>query len=65
MALCRDLEIAGSHRRNDRSARGDDPWHRVDARRRACQLDGDRRDRRRATGDCRVAVVHQRNLLTA
>ena len=63
MAIRSDLEIAGRHRRNDRTPRSDDPGYRAHDRWCDREPDDRRRDRWGAVGDHRAAVVFQRDIL--
>ena len=63
LALRRDLEIAGGHRRVDRPTRGDDTRYRADDRRCDRQPDSDRRHHWYSAGDCGITVVLERDIL--
>ena len=63
VALRRDLEVTGGHRRIDGTTGGDGARYCADDRRRAGQPDGDRRDCGHPACDCGVAVVLEGNIL--
>src|ERR1043166_5070408 len=63
LALHSNLEVAGSHRGNDRTPRRDDPRHRADDRRRDRKPDANWRDHRHSPGDRGSLVIPQRDFL--